>query len=241
MAVGPRGWTVGPFLCLWLSAFDRHGPILIGMIRRDRETVRVVGRAGSDLNGMIAFILLIPVMAWTVTMAHRSGQYFTPLGYLTIFLLFGAGLPWMLWYHHRHRKDAAPLVRFVQDAITDSSAKLRRMMSSTAFDESLRLDIGGVAHGGPCNGEDVYNGLLRGDFVILSRDDDHFFQTIPHGGGYRVEMREGREAPLLRAWRADSPGAAGEIFALAHTLDAMVAYGSGRPLPEFLVWKEIAI
>lgn len=43
---GARGWVAGPFICLWFSAFDRYGPMLVGLISSENFGARVRGRAG---------------------------------------------------------------------------------------------------------------------------------------------------------------------------------------------------
>src|SRR3546814_6101180 len=63
---GARGWIVGPLICLWFSAFDQYGPMLFGVISSDAAGSRVRGRAGSDLNGVVMFSLLIPFMIFIV-------------------------------------------------------------------------------------------------------------------------------------------------------------------------------
>ena len=40
---GARGWIAGPFICLWFSAFDEAGPMLLGIISRDGAGTRVRG------------------------------------------------------------------------------------------------------------------------------------------------------------------------------------------------------
>ena len=71
---GARGWIAGPFICLWFSAFDRYGPMLFGLISANNLGTRVHGRAGSDLNGVLMFTLLIPLMAWLVFKVVSEGQ-----------------------------------------------------------------------------------------------------------------------------------------------------------------------
>ena len=80
---GARGWIIGPVLCLWLSAFDRHGPMVVARMKHDGMKTKVVGRAGADLNGTALFALLAPLMAWLTFQMARHGQGSTGL-YVTV-------------------------------------------------------------------------------------------------------------------------------------------------------------
>src|SRR5947207_232306 len=60
---GARGWIIGPFICLWFYAFNRSGPMLLGRMSSDGFTTRISGRAGSDLNGMAWFTIIIIFLA----------------------------------------------------------------------------------------------------------------------------------------------------------------------------------
>lgn len=113
---GARGWIAGPFLCLWFSAFDRYGPMLFGLISSDNSGTRVRGRAGSDLNGVLMFTLLIPLMALIVFEMISGGQA-TGQQLAVIGLVFLVGGPLIYWSAHKERKDAEPLVRFLRKTL----------------------------------------------------------------------------------------------------------------------------
>lgn len=119
---GARGWIVGPFICLWWSAFDQYGPMLFGVISDETFGVRVHGRAGSDLNGVLMFTLLVPVMAWLVFMMISEGQ--ATLGQLFVIgLVVLLGGPLIFCSAHRKRRDGEPLVRFLRMTLTSGAAK----------------------------------------------------------------------------------------------------------------------
>jgi hypothetical protein len=106
---GARGWIAGPFICLWFSAFDRHGPMLLGKISEVGTSTRISGRAGSDLNGLIIFIALLPLMPLFLYDSIQAGDFtLTSLFVLSYLLVF--------WLSHRDRREAEPLVRFLKEA-----------------------------------------------------------------------------------------------------------------------------
>ena len=65
--VAPRGWVLGPFLCLWLKlTTNGNGPMILATIRSHQSGTRIVGRAGWDLNGVILLLLLLPLVVFGV-------------------------------------------------------------------------------------------------------------------------------------------------------------------------------
>lgn len=117
----PRGWIIGPFLCLWQSAFDQHGPMLIAYLNNDGFRTTIVGRAGADLNGTALFVLLTPLMAWVTWKMYETGQGNTKV-YVMMGVVFGLGLPLILWLNSKDRRDADPLIKFVNEAVKTAKA-----------------------------------------------------------------------------------------------------------------------
>jgi hypothetical protein len=70
---GARGWMIGPLLCLWWDPYDKQGPMLIGWLSEDGFGTRIIGRAGSDLNGMLLFVVIYPFLAWIFFQMARNG------------------------------------------------------------------------------------------------------------------------------------------------------------------------
>jgi hypothetical protein len=122
---GPRGWVFGSFICLWNSAFDRHGPMVFARIRADGLGTRIVGRAGADLNGTLMYLLLTPFMGWlTFEMAeHDQGSL---RAFIVIGLVFGLGLPLTLWINHKDRAAADPIIASISRAVHSSNRESDR-------------------------------------------------------------------------------------------------------------------
>jgi len=114
---GARGWVAGPLICLWFSAFDRQGPMLLGWISQSPSGTRIVGRAGSDLNGLLMLIATMPVMTFAVYRMVSLGDY--PIGRVLIVSVFYVAIcAVVLFSKHRLRREAKPLVGFLRDAAT---------------------------------------------------------------------------------------------------------------------------
>ena len=112
----PRGWVLGPFVCLWQSAFSRYGPMVLARITSDGFRTRIIGRAGSDLNGTIWCLLLAVLLVWLIWKMYETGQGNSQT-YVVIGLAVGLGLPLTLWFNSKDRRDADPLVEFLADAV----------------------------------------------------------------------------------------------------------------------------
>jgi hypothetical protein len=69
---GARGWVVGPFVCLWLNLANPNGPMLFGRFKRAEAGTTITGRAGSDLNGLLLYALLLPLLALASTVLSSA-------------------------------------------------------------------------------------------------------------------------------------------------------------------------
>jgi len=122
---GPRGWLIGPFVCLWMYDFLRTGPMLIGRIQQREGGSRIRGRAGSDLNGtayMAVLGALLPIIAFQIVRqgdpaAFKSALYFlVPSAVLLVLIFLSA---------HRDRAEADPLVDFLERTLRPRRAGRR--------------------------------------------------------------------------------------------------------------------
>jgi hypothetical protein len=237
---GARGWIVGPFICLWFSAFDRYGPMLFGLISADNSGTRVKGRAGSDLNGVVTFTLLIPMMAWLVFMMISEGQAsFGRL--LVIALLFLVGGPVVYWSAHKQRKDAEPLERFLRKNLTPSAARPKSTGGGLDIREGFRLILNGDHLDAPVTQEAAQSALMRvgnGDFLIIETGSQNYIQTSCRDAEYVLEVRKGGPDKHYRAVRNDSAATGHSVLDDTFTYEevgaALASHLSGFPLPRFL-------
>jgi hypothetical protein len=114
MTKGARGWILGPAICLWHDGYDKNGPMLIGWISRDASGTRIRGRAGSDLNGMIAAMVYMPFLIVMGCLVISDGHLRQGAFFLAIVAVFG---PFAFWMAHKDRKDALPLVQFLETCL----------------------------------------------------------------------------------------------------------------------------
>lgn len=189
---GARGWVISPFLCLWLSAFNRHGPMVLGFIKHDGIKTKIVGRAGADLNGTALFLFLTPLMAWLTFQMARYGQGSTGL-YVVIGLLFGVGLPLTLWINSKDRREADTLVHFVRRQLAPTDRRARSSAHSSLTQcRSVRLMVNGIDRT-KVSADELHralSALSTGDFVVLERASDDYMQVLSKESEFILEKRE---------------------------------------------------
>lgn len=234
---GARGWIAGPFICLWFSAFDRYGPMLFGLIVADNFGTRVHGRAGSDLNGVLMFTLMVPLMVWLVFMMVAEGQA-TARQLIVIALVFLVGGPIMYWSAHKERKDAEPLVRFLRKALTQPTARFKSAEGTPNTNGGLRLILNGDFLEEPVTQEAIQSALLRvgnRDFLIIEADEQNYLQTACGNGQYVLEVRRGGPSDHYQGVRSTARGRdQDDKFTHDEVSAAMGSYIAGEPLPSFV-------
>lgn len=240
---GARGWVAGPFICLWFSAFDRYGPMLFGLISSHNFGARVHGRAGSDLNGVLLFTLLIPLMVWVVFMMVSEGQASTGQ-LLWIGAIFLVGGPLLYWSAHKERKDAEPLVRFLRKTLSPAPALSRSAITASDKSGNARLLLNGEHLKGHLSSDAIENALMRvgnGDFLIIEANTHYYIQTLWREGEYVLEARNGGPTHHYRAVRVGKPtdptGKVDDQFTFEEIREALIAYVSGLGMPGFIRWQ----
>lgn len=241
---GPRGWILGPFICLWFSAFDRYGPMLLGRISRADLGSRITGRAGSDLNGLLLCFVLLTVMAFLLYQMVSAADYTTN----QLVIIGGLILlsPLTFWWSHKDRREAEPLVRFLRDVITVSGQSLRAKAGSVTVSNAFNLNVSGEHREGPVTPEAIHDALLAvgaGDFVILESGPQIYIQTASRDGGYILEKRDGDNERHFQARRRAvvpiAPGASNDVFTFEEVREAFMAYASGATMPPFVTWERM--
>lgn len=234
---GARGWIVGPFACLWFSALDHHGPMLFCQISSDKLGSRIHGRAGADLNGVLMFTLLIPLMAWLVGKMGSDGQL-ALRQLIVIALVFLVGGPLIYWMAHKDRRDAEPLVRFLRKTLAQPDSRTKSTAGTIKVREGLRLILNGDYLEAPVTDEATEAALLRVgnlDFLIIESSPQEYLQIASRDGGYILEIREGGPRKHYQAFRTTLEGPPWEDkFTYDEVSAALTSYISGDNLPSFL-------
>lgn len=241
---GARGWIVGPFICLWSSAFDRFGPMLFGLISANGSGTRVHGRAGSDLNGVLMATLLIPLLAWLAFKMISEGQT-TDRQLLVTALVILVGGPLIFWSAHKERKSADPLVLFLRKALEQSDARSKSTLSSRKTLNGLRLILNGETFEGPVTEENVQNLLFQlgnQDFMIIETTEQNYLQTVNCDGTYILEVRKGGPGEHYQIVRIGETTCdpQNDRFTLVEANAAMASYLSGESLPSSMRIQRIA-
>lgn len=237
---GARGWIIGPFICLWLSALKRQGPMLFGRISRDSFGTKISGRAGSDLNGLAASAVSIPILAVLLYLIVSAEDYtFQQVAILGGVLLLS---PLIFWLAHKDRREAEPLVRFLRDAVTTQGRSLRAKSATVIISKAFSLEVAGETRKGPVTPDAVHDALLgmgAGDFVILASAPAMYIQAVFRDGGYIIERRDGDDQRHFEARRLSTPsaGSSDSVFSFEEVRETFLAYASEAPMPPFVRWE----
>lgn len=244
MKNGARGWVVGPVVCLWFSAFDRHGPMLLGWISKNTWGTRIAGRAGSDLDGLLILVAITPLMVFCLfmmasTVGSRSleGAVFAG-GFFALICVI------VLWAKHVFRREAEPLVRFLKEAATKSNSSRRAEPTAGTDFSGLVLTVSGEDHAGDVTLDTIYEALLGigvDGFAVLASAPEIYLQTAWQDGGFIIEMRDGDEVRHFRAARSGRPVEPKDrsrlTFTFEEVLAVFIAYASGKPTPASVAWE----
>lgn len=243
MKDGARGWVVGPVVCLWFSAFDRNGPMLIGWISRKTWETRIVGRAGSDLDGLLLLVTITPFVVFSLFMwaSIGGGRSLEVAAFAGLFALI-----WVvaLWATHHFRREAEPLVRFLRDAATKSNPPRQTQPAAGSTYSGLVLTVNDEDHAGDVTSDTIHEALLGiglDGFAVLASASEIYLQTAWQDGGFIIEMRDGDEARHFRAARSDKPVKSKDqsrlTFTFEEVLAVFLAYASGTPMPASVAWE----
>lgn len=242
---GARGWIVGPFMCLWFSAFDQYGPMLFAWVRGDRMGTKISGRAGSDLNGLLLLALLWPLLVFflyeMIVSGLRTADQLLPVGAIVLLS------PLALWAAHKDRKEAEPLVRFVRDCV-EPKRRARRLPNGKVR-ANLTMTVGEQLRTGPVTPDAIHDAMLdigAGDFLVLESDPETYIQTATADGqSFVLETRKGDSSQHFRAVRKDRRRAAADgsnaLFLFDEVFDALLAYASGGSMPDVFAWEQMRL
>ncbi len=199
MKDGARGWVVGPVVCLWFSAFDRHGPMLLGWISRNTWGTRIAGRAGSDLNGLLLLAALTPFTVFCLFMLASSGGSRSLERAVFAGGIYALICGIVLWAKHAFRREAEPLVRFLGDAATKTSPSRQAPPTAEASFSGWVLTVSGEDHTGDVTPDTIREALLGigpDGFAVLASAPEIYLQTAWQDGGFIIEKRDGDEAVI---------------------------------------------
>lgn len=231
---GARGWVLGPFICMWWSAFAPRGPMLFGWISPSGAGSRIVGRAGSDLNGVVYVTLLIPtiIVSLLIRTTFHPGTLNPALNGIGLLLIVVIPI-WLLgaWMRQSLHDEAEPLLRFLRNTATPT-----RRTATRAAARSLTLTVNDTSRFGAVSAadiEDALSGTGLDDILILEASPQDYIQTAWADGGFILERREGGAD---RHFRAETPDGSVTIT-VEEVLAAFVAYAEERAMPSSLIWK----
>jgi len=243
---GARGWTLGPILCLWFSAFDKHGPMLFGLIRPTFSGTKIYGRAGSDLNGILAFTLLLPGLILLTAKLHSENS--ATLGSLvTVGIIVFIGGPLAYWIAHKDRKSAEPLIRFLQNLTRPRPAPTAEQDLLKRTSRAVTMIENELVNAAPITVQSIGQALDRmgaHDVLVLEIANETYIQTIClDGASFLLEKREGNAASHYRAFKAipTAKSAKTQELGLDEINQALLAYASDAPAPTSFSWERVVV
>jgi hypothetical protein len=233
---GPRGWILGPFLCLQWSALAQQGPVVLAQIADDGFGSRIRGRAGPDLASLSILGVMTGVVIFSIyAFALQIGNFGPILFSSAVALLFVGAV---LWLRLASREDADPLVRFIRRVLETSAAPTVQTVPLTLDRTpvpSARLNVNGDERGVAPSEHDIGEAILAMEpdgFLILEFAPGTFMQTALEYDRFVLEKSEGGRDHFYRAkGRLDR----NEI------IDAMINYLRGREGPKQVVWEKASI
>jgi hypothetical protein len=161
-------------------------------------------------------------------------------------VVFLVGGPILYWVAHKDRRRAEPLVRFLNDSLTNSGQTLREKSATATISNGLVLSVGGERLPGTLKPQSIHDALIgvgEGSFVVLESGPETFIQTASLNGGYFLEKRSESSRALFRAARRDGvPSNAGRekhVFEFEEVRDIFMAYASATSEPNFVTWERM--
>jgi hypothetical protein len=179
-------------MCLWNSALDSFGPMVIARIKQESHGSRIVGRAGSDLNGLVALSIMTPAMAFLLVTLASAGD--TSVYFFFLLICFGLGIPAAFWSAHSDKREADPLVRFIRrtveprtaESISQAAPEMTTIQGVRLLDCN-RAELQPTAAGVRA----AIEGLGADRFVIVERGPEEYMQVLSRKADYLLEKREG--------------------------------------------------
>ena len=239
---GPRGWIAGPYLCIWNSALQQLGPMVLARVSYRDGTTFIRGRAGSDLNGTLALIAWSVLVAMMVIGAFLQGQALDQFAFVV--LLYVISAPLILWMANSDKREADPLVRFLRRSVGSPTPNSTQPEEDERSTIPVTLNIDGEVISQSPTPEALRSAIQElsvDGFIILERTPQSFMQVLSRKEDFQLEKREGSasrhfQVHLPKGRSADDPAydrSEREVIAV------MTCYLLGESPSGLLSWKQI--
>jgi len=244
MRSGPRGWFLGPLICLWLSPHWTMGPGAVGIVCRTGSTSKVVGLAGFDPAGT-AMLLVISIGApLVIGLSGTAGFGFSMIA----LILFPAGGALIMWSRAQFHHEADPIVRFLDKVSRLPSNQGRARTAAIPPQRDMTLTVDGEERSELPSWEEIeaaLEGLESDGFMILAEGPETYVQLMRIGDEFVLEKREGGRHRHYQARRAAGhagrSSATGPTFSTSEAQEVLAAYVSNAPTPTFILWVKIVV
>lgn len=243
MRSGPRGWIIGPLVCLWLSPYWTMGPGAIGLISRNGPASRIVGLAGFDPAGSAMLLIIALCAPLMIGLSGNAGFGFSMLA----LVLFPAGCVLIMWTRSRFHHEADPIVRFLETASRPASRQTRASVD-VPLPRSLTLTVDGEEQSEFVSHREIeaaLNGLRSDSFLILAEGPETYVQLLRVSDEFVIEKRDGDRDNHFQATHREAQArrssTMGPTFSTAEARTVLAAYASDTPMPSFLTWAKIRV
>ena len=236
----PRGWILGSYLCVWNTALNSQGPMILARVREDRSGTRISGYAGFDLNGLIFPILLLVAIA-VIMVASWWGGANPPF---LLLLGFAAFLAFVIWTRSFFHRDADPLLRFIERRVATGATT--RQFADPPLRQEWTLIVNDVVAPNVPTTERLRELLLAaeysdGDVLILEISEQQYIQAASRDGAFLLEKRDGADDEHYRAFSSHEAGVDAMRLSAEQVFDAMASHMDGKPRNQPFVWRRVAV
>lgn len=241
---GPRGWALGPLICLWLSPYWTMGPNAVGLISRSGSASKIVGLAGFDLAGTAMLIVIAFVGPLVIGLSGKAGLGFSMLA----LILFPTGGLLIMWSRAQFHHEADPIIRFLDTVSHPASRQKRARNSAVRLQRHMTLTVDGEEQSGFASWEEIeaaLHGLESDSFLILDEGPETYVQLLRTNDEFVIEKRDGGRHSHFQAARtaghAGRSSAMGPTFSTAEALEVLATHVSDAPMPTFIAWEKTRV
>ncbi|MFB0612173.1 hypothetical protein [Aurantiacibacter poecillastricola] len=235
----PRGWIIGPLMCVWRTAFTNDNTVYALILRAGWRT-RVVGFSLSDVARPFFALCLLAIL-WGIWNQYAAGEMLLR-GAILFSVIIGALFTLLARWPMAKREP--PSVRFLrrlieQDRAVSEEVEEVPLPTFECNPRALDLILSGMPTGRVESAADVISAFRKvedasEEFIILAASDEQFIQSAPMGDGFIVEWRDGSED---RHFTARLAADREEELCAREALALLLTFAHDAAWPDSVIWR----